>query len=213
MTEPTDPIASRIAATLAERIVSGELPPGVPLRQDHIAYEFGASHVPAREAFQMLRAQGLAVSEPRRGMRVAPLDAASILEVVEMRAALELLAFRHATPRMTRTQIASIEEALQAGEEADTVLAREAANRDFHKALVEPCRMPRLLAALEQLRLANSRIVLAAARPTSGQPRSNHDHRRIVDAVRSKDFERAAGLLKAHIHASAAITMASTNTA
>jgi DNA-binding GntR family transcriptional regulator len=211
MTERIDPIASRIAATLAERIVSGELPPGAPLRQDHVAYEFGASHVPAREAFQMLRAQGLAVSEPRRGMRVAPLDAASILEVVEMRAALELLAFRHAAPRMTLTHIAAIEEALQAGEEAETLPVREAANRDFHRALVEPCRMPRLLIALEQLRLANSRIVLAAVRSTSWQSRSNHDHRRIVDAIRSKDFERAEGLLKAHIYASAAITTAATD--
>lgn len=200
MTERTDPIAARIAATLTERIVSGELPPGAPLRQDHVAYEFGASHVPAREAFQMLRAKGLAVSEPRRGMRVAPLDETSILEVVEMRAALELLAFRHAAPRMTPAHVAAIEEALQAGEEAETILAWEAANRDFHRALVEPCRMPRLLTVLEQLRLANSRIVLTAIRSTSWRPRSNHDHRRIADAVRSKDFEQAAGLLKAHIH-------------
>ncbi|MDN5928031.1 MAG: GntR family transcriptional regulator [Hyphomicrobiales bacterium] len=199
MIERTDPIASRIAATLAARIVSGELPPGTALRQDHVAYEFGASHVPAREAFQMLRAQGLAVSEPRRGMRVAPLDAESIGEVVEMRAALEMLAFRHAAPRMTPAHVARIEEALQAGEEAGTILAWEAANRDFHKALVESCRMSRLLAALEQLRLASSRIVLAAVRSTSWQPRSNHDHRRIVDAVRNKDFERAAGLLNTHI--------------
>jgi DNA-binding GntR family transcriptional regulator len=200
MTERTDPVAFRIAAALAERIVSGELPPGAPLRQDHVAYEFGASHVPAREAFQMLRAQGLAVSEPRRGMRVAPLDAESIGEVVEMRSALEMLAFRHAAPRMTPAHLARIQEALLAGEAAGTILAWEAANRDFHKALVEPCRMPRLLAALEQLRLASSRIVLAAVRSTAWQPRSNHDHRRILDAVRNKDFERAAGLLKAHIH-------------
>jgi len=200
MPQRTDSVASQIAATLAERIVSGELPPGAPLRQDRVADEFGASHVPAREAFQMLRAQGLAVSELRRGMRVAPLDATSIREVVEMRAALEPLAFRYAVPHMTLAQIAKIEKALQAGEEASTIFAWEAANRDFHKALVEPCRMLRLLATLEQLRLANSRIVLAVVRSTSWQPQSNHDHRHIVDAIRRKDFERAVGLLKTHIH-------------
>jgi DNA-binding GntR family transcriptional regulator len=46
--------AERIAHTLAERIVTGELPPGVPLRQDRIAEEFESSHVPVREAFQLL---------------------------------------------------------------------------------------------------------------------------------------------------------------
>jgi DNA-binding GntR family transcriptional regulator len=182
MIERNDPIAARIAEILGERIVSGELPPGAPLRQDHVAREFGASHVPAREAFQMLSALGLAVSEPRRGMRVAPLDAASVREVVEMRGALEPLALRHAAQRMTPAR-----------------LAWEAANRAFHKGLVEPCRMPRLLAVLEQLRLASSRIVLASMRSTDWQPRSNLDHRRILETVRHKDFERAGSLLKAHI--------------
>ncbi|MGO4716752.1 GntR family transcriptional regulator [Bradyrhizobium sp. 2TAF24] len=200
MSEKIDPIATRIAAALTEQIITGELPPGAPLRQDHVAHAFGASHVPAREAFQLLRAAGLAVSEPRRGMRVAPLDGGAIREVVEMRAVLEMLAFRHAAPRFTAVHVAVIEEAAQAGEQAATIAAWEAANRDFHKALVEPCRMPRLLATLEQLRLANSRIVLAAARSASWRPRSNTDHRRIVEAIREKNPERAATLLKQHLH-------------
>lgn len=199
MVERNDPIAAQIAEILSERIVSGELPPGAPLRQDHVAREFGASHVPAREAFQMLSALGLAVSEPRRGMRVAPLDASSVREVVEMRGALEPLALRYAAQRMTQVRFAKIEEAMAAGEKAATLRDWEAANRDFHKALVEPCRMPRLLAALEQLRLASSRIVLATMRSTDWQPRSNLDHGRIVEAVRRKEFEQAASLLKAHI--------------
>ncbi|WP_407818396.1 GntR family transcriptional regulator, partial [Staphylococcus aureus] len=64
---PEDTIAARISRTLADRIVRGELSPGERLRQDHIAAEFGASHVPVREAFRRLEAQGLAASIPRRG--------------------------------------------------------------------------------------------------------------------------------------------------
>src|ERR1700722_15957739 len=93
-------VAERIARVIGERIVSGELLPGTPLRQDRIADEFDASHVPAREAFQLLRAQGLVINEPRRGMRVAPLDSGSIQEIVEIRAALETLALKLAAPRM-----------------------------------------------------------------------------------------------------------------
>ncbi|MCJ9674875.1 GntR family transcriptional regulator, partial [Neorhizobium sp. SHOUNA12B] len=63
--EPEDTIASRISRVLADRIVRGELAPGARLRQDHIAEEFETSHVPVREAFRRLEAQGLAISEPR----------------------------------------------------------------------------------------------------------------------------------------------------
>ena len=95
--------AQRIAQSIGERIISGALQPDAPLRQDHIAEEFEASHGPAREAFQLLRAQGLLISEPRRGMRVAPLDPASVREIVEIRANLEGLALSFAAPKLTGT--------------------------------------------------------------------------------------------------------------
>src|SRR5690348_12169254 len=93
-------VAGRIAAALAERIVSGALHPGSRLMQDHIAAEFQASHVPVREAFRKLEAQGLVVSKPRCGVRVSDLDPAMVAEVTEMRAALESLALSHALPRL-----------------------------------------------------------------------------------------------------------------
>ena len=78
MTAKDDTIAVRISRSLAERIISGTLEPGARLRQDHIALEFGTSHVPVREAFRLLEAQGLAISEPRRGFRVAAFDLADV---------------------------------------------------------------------------------------------------------------------------------------
>ena len=98
---PPEPLAHRISRELAARIVSGRIAPGERLRQDHIAAEFGASHVPVREAFRHLESRGLAVSEPRRGFRVAGFSSAEVREVAEMRAALEVLALRHAAPHLT----------------------------------------------------------------------------------------------------------------
>src|SRR5262249_2243670 len=93
-------MAGRIARVLSDRIVSGLLSPGERLRQDHIAEEFQASHVPVREAFRKLEAQGLVVSKPRCGVRVSDLDPAMVGEVTGMRAALEGLALSHALPRL-----------------------------------------------------------------------------------------------------------------
>ena len=191
--------AGRIAASLAHRIISGTLVPNTPLRQDHIAREFNSSHVPVREAFRQLEAQHLLVSLPRRGVRIAPLDAASIREIAEMRAALEVLALRHAATKLTPANLAKIELALIESDNAETLTEFEAANRAFHQALVAPCGMPRLLASLDGLQLANSRLVFATARSSGWRPRSNGDHRLILNALRMRNVDQACSLLARHI--------------
>ena len=130
---PEDTIAARISRTLADRIVRGELSPGERLRQDHIAAEFGASHVPVREAFRRLEAQGLAASIPRRGVRVADFGLDDVREVAEMRAALEVLALRHAIPNMTSAILDQAEAATLEGDSAVDVEHWEEANRRFHR--------------------------------------------------------------------------------
>jgi len=192
-------IATRIAGAIAEQIISGALAPNTPLRQDHVARQFGSSHVPVREAFRQLEAQHLVISIPRRGVRIAPLDAASVREIVEMRAALEVVALRHAASRMTPAHLAKIELALIECDNAETLQDFEAANRAFHQALVTPCGMPRLLTSLDGLQLANSRLVFATARHAGWQPRSNQDHRLILQALRARNLDQACGLLARHI--------------
>jgi DNA-binding GntR family transcriptional regulator len=188
-----------IVGTLRERIVSGELAGGTALRQDHVAQEFGASHVPAREAFQRLEALGLVVSQPRRGVRVTALNHATIKETTEMRAVLEVLALKHSAPRLTDSDLAIIEAAQARCESAESLAAWDAANREFHAAIIGQCGMPRLLATLKQLELSNSRFVFALGKVRGWQQRSNQDHRLIVDALKAKDVERALLLLTRHI--------------
>ncbi|WP_171707815.1 GntR family transcriptional regulator [Bradyrhizobium archetypum] len=191
--------AGRIAEAIGERIISGELQPDAPLRQDHIAREFNSSHVPVREAFRQLQAQHLVVAVPRRGVRVAPLNINSVKEIAEMRAALEVVALRNAAPKLTSSHLARIELALIEGDAAQTIQEFEIANRAFHHALVAPCAMPRLLASLDGLQLANSRLVFAMARSSGWRPRSNQDHRLILQALRARNVDQACSLLARHI--------------
>jgi DNA-binding GntR family transcriptional regulator len=132
-------------------------------------------------------------------VRVAPLDATAIREISEMRAALEVVALRHAAPKMTQAHLARIEMALIEGDNAETLQEFEAANRAFHQALVAPCGMPRLLASLDGLQRANSRLVFAMARSAGWRPRSNQDHRLILQALRGRNLEQASHLLTRHI--------------
>src|SRR3546814_16668782 len=71
------------------------------------------------EALRRREAQGLVISEPRRGVRVARLDPLAVREVTEMRAALEVLALRHAVQRMTAESLAAAHQALLDSTTAD----------------------------------------------------------------------------------------------
>ncbi|MFC3230659.1 GntR family transcriptional regulator [Marinibaculum pumilum] len=192
----------RIARTLAERIIAGALAPGEKLRQDHVAAEFGASHVPVREAFRRLEAQGLVVGTPRRGVRVAAIDPASLREVAEMRAALEALALRHAAPHLTAAILDRAEAAIEAGEKASDLQAWEAANRRFHELILGACRMPRLLRAIADLQDASARLVFAAWRE-EWEGRTDRDHRAILADLRAGRVEDAADRLARHVRWSA----------
>jgi len=193
-----DTIAIRISRALAERIIAGEIDPGTRLRQDHIAEEFGTSHVPVREAFRRLEAQGLAVSEPRRGVRVASFDLSEIREVAEMRAALEVLALRHAAPHLTKAILDEAEEATRTAEKSRDVRSWEEANRRFHRLIITPCAMPRLLAAIDDLHAASARFLFSTWH-SEWEATTDHDHRAILTALRKGDIDNAATVLARHV--------------
>ncbi|TPN74948.1 GntR family transcriptional regulator [Mesorhizobium sp. CU2] len=193
-----DTIAVRISKALADRIISGAIEPGSRLRQDHVAEEFNTSHVPVREAFRRLEAQGLAISEPRRGVRVASFDLGEVREVAEMRAALEVLALRHAAPHLTAAILEKAEEATKAGDKSRDVRSWEEANRAFHRLILEPCRMPRLLSTIDDLHAASARFLFAAWR-SEWETRTDQDHRAILAALRQGNTESAAATLGRHV--------------
>jgi DNA-binding GntR family transcriptional regulator len=201
MTDSTrQTLAHRIADALTERIMYCEIPPGGRLRQDQIATEFGVSHVPVREAFLELKTRGLAEALPRRGFRVTTLDFAEREEIMAMRTSLEVLALRHAAPAATRSTLIQAMDATHQGESAATMREWDAANRHFHRTILQPCRMPRLLRTIDALHIASTRF-LFATKPSSMMPAHHRepDHRSIIDALRDQDTARACAILERHI--------------
>jgi DNA-binding GntR family transcriptional regulator len=200
-TAKDDPVSVRISRALSERIIAGDIQPGARLRQDHIAEEFGASHVPVREAFRLLEAQGLAVSEPRRGVRVAGFSLDEVREVAEMRAALEVLALRNAGPHLTKAILDEAEAVSKAGDKASDVQTWEEANRAFHRLLIAPCGMPRLLKTIDDLHSASARFLFSGWRAEWEAP-TDRDHMAILAALRDGQIETAAAVLARHIRSS-----------
>ncbi len=191
-------IADTIYENLRQQIITGALSAGEKLRQDHIAKSFDTSHVPVREALLRLQAHGLAHSEPRRGMRVSVLDPAEIREVIEMRVALEPLALQQAAQNMSPTDLDRIEAARIACDDAETMPEWEARNRAFHRAILTPCGLPRLLHTVDDLHIASARHLFAHWRPKWTQ-RVDKDHLSIVQALKRKDTGAAMAILIRHI--------------
>lgn len=198
MSEPPLKKSEHIAQNLSAKIVRGDILPGEKLRQDLIAREFGVSQVTVREALLRLSSQGLAVSLPRRGMCVAPMDKSAIEELKVMRCALEPVALQRSVPNLTEEQIAQIEQAHDACNAAETSEAWEDANRRFHTAIIAGCPMPRLVAEIGNLQLLyawhfNKRHTARWKR------RDDPDHAAILAAIRDRDPDRARAVMQRHL--------------
>ncbi len=75
-------------------IVSGALPPGSVLSELQIAKDLDSSRSPVREAIGRLAAEGLVEQFPNRGSVVAQLERTDIVELYELREALEVFTIR-----------------------------------------------------------------------------------------------------------------------
>jgi len=82
-------LAGDAADRIRESILSGGFRPGEHLVEARIAQQLNVSRGPVREAFKLLRAEGLVEEEPRRGTFVVRLEADDVREIYQLRAAIE----------------------------------------------------------------------------------------------------------------------------
>src|SRR5262245_59456685 len=137
-----------VVDVIREAILSGELEPGARLLQDDLAERFQMSSTPVREALRQLESEGILQSSPNRGVRVAEVDFQAVREIYLIRAELEALATRAATPRLRRLDLERLR-ALQAEIEADIeqqdLKALRRLNFELHSLIYEAAGMPELL--------------------------------------------------------------------
>jgi DNA-binding GntR family transcriptional regulator len=93
-------LREQVKDALLQRILRGDLQPGDRLVETRIAHELGTSQAPVREALRDLELLRLVESQPFKGARVRALGDEELIEIYPVRAALEELAARLATPRL-----------------------------------------------------------------------------------------------------------------
>jgi len=182
-------------------LVTGELAPGTPIRQEALAERLGVSRVPVREALKVLEGEGHVEYSAHRGYVVAELSVEDLVEVYRLRELLEAEAIRVAVPKLTSTDLDAIEQAAAdvtaAGVRSDLADVT-AANRAFHFLLFDAAGLPRLSRTLRQLWDATDVYRSVYFASPSNLSRVHDEHDDLVAALRAGDVTAAITTQAAH---------------
>lgn len=193
--------SQRIASSLREEILAGELRPGTWLRQDDVAARLGSSRLPVREALRILESEGLTESLPNRGSRVPVLNLADVNVYYKMRERLEPLTLVESLPHLTQQQIDRMEAIQREIESNDDVTRFLSLDREFHLASYAACPSEHLLTTTVRLWNATQHYRRAFMLLSDGGRAEivNAEHGLILDAIRRRDGEDAERFLAGHI--------------
>ncbi|MFL5925566.1 MAG: GntR family transcriptional regulator [Gaiellaceae bacterium] len=210
-------LVDRLAAAIQSRVLSGEIPTGTRLRQESLAAEYGVSRTPVREALRQLSASGLVTVEPNRGAIVRGPSPREIREAYAVRAELEGFAAELAVAHLGDAQLDqlreaerlfrhSIEEVIEdrrRGLDRDwtTESEWERANNLFHGVIQEAAGNRQLLEAIAHLHRRFPRDLTWSALSHSSHLLAENveQHRRILDAIETRQPDRARLAMTEHV--------------
>ena len=194
-------LSDQISGELRGRILGGAYRQGDKLSEAAIAEAFGVSRAPVREALRLLVAEGLAVQQARKGVRVPSFEAGLFRELSELREALETMAARLAATRASRDALARLDDLLA---QTSEVISRSPDHRypgdlDFHAGVAEAAANPVLA---EKIKETNSRLHLVRQLSGMSEKRASdayEEHAEIVRAIAACDPDRAETAMRTHL--------------
>ena len=203
-------LSARIADEIRSAVLSGEMRPGMRIRQELLAAKYGASRIPVREALKQLENEGLVVLAPNRGAWIADVNSEESIEVYKIREVVEPLAITESVPNLSDADIASLDETVRELERVTTLEGYIQLDREFHLRTYSRARMPQLLAMIE--RYWNStqhfrREFVSETLARDGLPFSDPQHLLLMDAIRGRDAQGASSMVHLHIRRTRLLSM------
>ena len=200
------PASAFIADSLRESILDGILPPGLQVRQEMLAEQFGVSRVPVREALRQLEAEGLICSELHKGAFVSSRSLDEVIEMLDIRIGLEVRALKLALPNFTKKTVQEAQRILKKYDGSETPQEWRDLNLAFHLCLYQPSNRPRLVKMIEDVVLGTHRFLRTYISATVGREAPQAEHHRLLELCAAHDAPGALRLLETHIeHTKAAL--------
>jgi DNA-binding GntR family transcriptional regulator len=191
-------------ARLRTEIIDWTLAPGTPLGEIETSERLGVSRTPLREALSRLVAEGLVTSSGRTS-RVAPLSRRHIVELFELREALEAQAARLAARRRDPADFERLREAFRALPATPTTVDLDryyALTGELDAAIDTAAASTALASALRDLRGQLQRARRSSQTDRDRLDQAAREHALIVDAILARDELLAAQATAVHLHAS-----------
>jgi len=180
-------------------IVEGTLAPGERVRDLDLAERLGVSRMPVREALNRLADEGFVQTAANRWTRVTLLDPDEARRIYPIVWSLEPLAVTLAGPNLGDSEIGAMERAnarlRDALERGDPVEASRA-DGEFHQVYVEATGNPELARIVSGLKLKLRRLEVAYFGGSVTASRSVDEHEVLLEALRGRDFARAADAVR-----------------
>lgn len=206
--KPTETLADSLFERLRQAVVEGGIAPGSKISEPELARRFGVSRGPLREAIGRLEAAGLVTRRANVGARVVTLSAEGLIEIYQVREALEGMAARLAAERMTGQEIEAMQDLLMRHRErvdldGGQAYFQQEGDLDFHYRIVQASRSQRLIGILcddlyHLARMYRFQFGMASRRARKALA----EHGMILDAIADRDGESAELLMRRHIRAS-----------
>lgn len=200
MTSSIQTIPQQIVAQIRREILSGDRKEGEALREQDLSSRFGVSRGPVRAALLELSREGLVVTVPNRGVRIARHPSAAVHRlIVEMRQQIETFVVENAFRELLDTGLDKLEELLdqirEASEAKDLEQLREL-EWAFHATVVGMLGDKHLEEIWHSVTM---RTLLGHERKESVME-SRREHERIVSAIRAGDLHSTIEELRRSIN-------------
>lgn len=194
-------LAENAADRIREQVLVGGYRQGQHLVEAKIADELKISRGPVREAFKMLRAEGLLNEEPRRGTFVVSITAQDVRDIYGLRAAVEGAAVKLLCRAQDPDALAKLDtaaEAISTAANSGDTAAVARADLAFHEQL---CHLSGNVRLLETFRRHVPVLRGLLRMDEKVMPSIEHvadQHWPVVDAVRAGDETEAIRLVTEH---------------
>jgi GntR family transcriptional regulator, carbon starvation induced regulator len=184
-------------------IIRGLLTPGQKLHIKELADRYGTGITPIREALNRLSRDGLVEHGEQRGFTVCGVSEDHLEELTRTRGWLYEIGLResitYGDAAWEESVVVAHHRMCRFGSDQQSA-ERDAAHRHFHSVLIGACRSRWLVEFSEQLFDAAERYrYLARVSKMRPAIRKGDEHKAMVDAVLSRDSDKAVALLTAHI--------------
>lgn len=200
----------KIYLYLRQLIISNVIKPGTRLDYSTLSKKLGVSKTPIRDAFHFLERDGLVEIRSRSGTFVSIPQEKDIIEVYDIRKALERQAVAAAAKHLKKEKLMKL---LDEVNEAERAIKKNnfqpffQSDRNLHKTIIEHSGNRRLMKIFQSIEAQIAWLGVIISKTSERPSIASISHRKILTALLNGEIETAQQLMEEHIESIKQMTL------